>query len=156
MIKILQYVSVITSEFHLYRYHRKNWYFADHNLPLSKEQADQLKLRFKTMGSAFSTSRMAMRFGNGISPLIELIDLLKDLPNTLKTKRGCLDLVMQVIDIGSCVFDNWVFLKRIGLTDFTTHFQKEWVDWLSSFFTVTFIVLSIVMKFCKTWVESVN
>lgn len=108
------------------------------------------------MGSAFSTSRMAMRFGNGISPLIELLELLKDFENTVKTKRGCLNLVMQIVDIGSCVFDNWVFLKRIGLTDFTTKFQKEWVDWLSSFFTVTFIALSIVMKFCKAWVASVS
>jgi len=99
---------------------------------------------------------MTMRFGNGLSPLIELIDILKDLKNRLKTKRGCLDLVMQIVDLSGCIFDNWVYLKRIGLVNYTSQWQKDYVDWMSSLCTVSFIIMSIIMKAAKTWVATMT
>lgn len=157
-IKIMQYVSVITSEFDLYQYHPRGLYYSDPALDegSNAKQCKELKARWKATGSALSTARMTMRAGNALGPLLDLLVLLKDFGNTIRSKRGCLNVVCQIVDIFGCIFDNWVWLKRIGMVKYRTEWQENWVDWLSSACTLSVINMHIWLKISKIWKATVT
>ena len=67
-----------------------------------------------------------------------------------------LSWTMQLVDIFSGIFDNWVYLKRIGVINFYNKWQETWVDWLSSFVTLSFIILQIIEKILETFIAAMN
>ncbi len=65
-----------------------------------------------------------------------------------------LSWMMQLVDIFSGIFDNWVYLKRIGVINFYNKWQEAWVDWLSSFVPLSFIILQIIEKILETFIAA--
>ena len=65
-----------------------------------------------------------------------------------------LSWMMQLVDIFSGIFDNWVYLKRIGVINFYNKWQEAWVDWLSSFVPFSFIILQIIEKILETFIAA--
>ena len=65
-----------------------------------------------------------------------------------------LSWTMQLVDIFSGIFDNWVYLKRIGVINFYNKWQEAWVDWLSSFVPFSFIILQIIEKILETFIAA--
>lgn len=63
---------------------------------------------------------------------------------------------MQIVDIFSGIFDNWVYLKRIGVINFYNKWQETWVDWLSSLATFSFIILQIIEKIMEAYITAMN
>ena len=63
---------------------------------------------------------------------------------------------MQLVDIFSGIFDNWVYLKRIGVINFYNKWQETWVDWLSSLATFSFIILQIIEKIMEAYITAMN
>ena len=64
----------------------------------------------------------------------------------LASKHELLTWLCKIFDILSEFFDNWYYWNRIGMLEWSNAWQKKWVDWLSSFFSFSFIVLSIIEK----------
>ena len=62
-------------------------------------------------------------------------------------------MMTALIDVFGSFFDNWVWLKRIGLTTYTK-WQAKWVDYLSSVCTIAVITCHIIIKICKVWVTT--
>lgn len=115
---------------------------------LTEEQALELKARWKTLGSAFSTGRMTFRFMGWLENLTFFATQLKLLVTRDKKfyEGSKLEYVMNLVDMLGSFFDNWVFLVRIKILKYNTKWQEVWVDWLSSAFTVVFITLQITEK----------
>lgn len=67
-----------------------------------------------------------------------------------------LSWTMQLVDIFSGIFDNLVYFKRIGVINFYNKWQETWVDWLSSFVTLSFIILQIIEKILETFIAAMN
>jgi hypothetical protein len=67
-----------------------------------------------------------------------------------------LSWIMQLVDIFSGIFDNWVYLKRIGVINFYNKWQETWVDWLSSLATFSFIILQIIEKIMEAYITAMN
>lgn len=63
---------------------------------------------------------------------------------------------MQLVDIFSGIFDNWVYLKRIGVINFYNKWQETWVNWLSSLATFSFIILQIIEKIMEAYIAAMN
>ena len=63
---------------------------------------------------------------------------------------------MQLVDIFSGIFDNWVYLKRIRVINFYNKWQEAWVDWLSSLATFSFIILQIIEKIMEAYITAMN
>jgi len=72
------------------------------------------------------------------------------------TYMRILSWIMQLVDIFSGIFDNWVYLKRIGVINFYNKWQETWVDWLSSLATFSFIILQIIEKIMEAYITAMN
>lgn len=72
ILKIFQYICVITSEFDLYNYHLRGIGLKSYldniigGKSLSENEKKDIKLRWKNLGSQISTARMTTRFGEFI------------------------------------------------------------------------------------------
>jgi len=84
IVKVMQYVCVLTSEFGAYRYHLRGIgvpKMADGviggNL-LSADQDEVLRLKWKKLGSCFSTARMTLRFGDFIYEIKFFVSKFKE------------------------------------------------------------------------------
>ena len=47
--------------------------------------------------------------------------------------------------------DNWHYVKRIGLTQYRTAWQKKWQDWCLGFSYFCVLVLTITGQFVDCW-----
>ena len=72
------------------------------------------------------------------------------------TYMRILSWIMQLVDIFSGIFDNWVYLKRIGVINFYNKWQETWVNWLSSLATFSFIILQIIEKIMEAYIAAMN
>ena len=155
IVKLLQYICVITSEYNLTRFHLRGYGIKsrENNLiggpkELTDDQTKELKVRWKKLGSAFSTVRMTTRFGEFLDQarfFLERINSLLQGKTTLRDESK-LKWVMNFMDFWGGVTDNWVYLERIDLIKYSSEWQGDWVDYLSSWFTVVFILLSMYDK----------
>ena len=129
-IKLLQYCSVITSEYGLYHKH-----FRGMGIPpilegifggelLNADQAEVMRLKWKKLGSAFSTARMTIRFADCIFDIQYVINKFRDaFRGKLKVKdESFLDWAIAILDIIGGISDNWVFLNRIKVMEY----KKKW------------------------------
>ena len=62
--------------------------------------------------------------------------------------------LMSLFDIVSGITDNWIWLRRVGLTDFYKPWQKRWVEWTASFSTLMVVLLSIVDKVLDAYIKA--
>jgi hypothetical protein len=67
------------------------------------------------------------------------------------SKHEVLTWICATFDFCSELFDNWYYFVRIGVHKWQTPWQEKWVDWLSTFFSFSFIVLSIIEKFVSIY-----
>lgn len=127
IVKVMQYVCVLTSEFGAYRYHLRGIgvpKMADGviggNL-LSADQDEVLRLKWKKLGSCFSTARMTLRFGDFIYEIKFFVSKFKDAcKGKLRLKdESFLDWTIQFFDLIGGICDNWVFLDKIKVMPFT-------------------------------------
>ena len=158
-VKVMQYCSVLTSEFGFYHYHGRGM-----GLPsmldgviggekLNKEQAEVMRLKWKKLGSAFSTARMTLRFADCIGEFKFFFKKFRDIYHgRLNWKeQSALEWVMEFIDFVGGVTDNWVFLERIKLVKYTRKWQEDWVDWMSSATCILSIFLNMFVKLRKIY-----
>ena len=154
LIKILQYVCVITSEYNLAKYHLRGVGIpsAPERLfggaTLTDDETKDLKMRYKKLGSALSTVRMVTRFGDFLESIrwffAKITKLFKGEIRIMQESK--LTWLIKLLEFCSGIFDNWVFLARIQIVRYTTKWQKTWVDWLSSFFALCCMVFSFFEK----------
>lgn len=113
-------------------------------------------MRYKKLASALSTVRMFTR----MCDFIQLSGFfIEKLDKILKGEYGIKDLskheiltwICAVFDFCSEFFDNWYYFVRIGAIKWSNAWQEKWVDWLSTFFSFSFIVLSIIEKFVSIY-----
>lgn len=91
---------------------------------------------------------MTTRFGDFLDQALFFVTRINSLLQG-KTKlrdESALKWVMNFMDFWGGVTDNWVYLERINLIQYSSDWQGEWVDYLSSWFTVVFILLSMYDK----------
>mmetsp|Transcript_17762 Transcript_17762/g.30074 ORF Transcript_17762/g.30074 Transcript_17762/m.30074 type:complete len:150 (+) Transcript_17762:202-651(+) len=125
---------------------------------LDDEALKEYKLRWKKLGSALSTARMTTRLGDFLGSVRFFHRTISEVAAG-KRKLGdesMLEFLMQFIDFWSGFFDNWVFLVRIKLIRYYTKWQENWVDWLSSACTFSFILLSIISKAIDIYRDSLQ
>ena len=85
ILKFMQYVSVLTSEYNLAYKHLRSCglpKMADGLIggkSLTSEESSDLKLRWKKLGSALSTARMITRFGDWTDNLKFFVNKIADL-----------------------------------------------------------------------------
>lgn len=74
------------------------------------------------MGSALSTARMVTRLGDFLDQVRYFNEQIRDLRSgKLKLKDvNWFKWVMNFVDFWSGIFDNWVYLVRVGLTKYKT------------------------------------
>lgn len=131
IIKIIQYLSVLTSEYGLYRYHLRGIGLKPRldgligGPQLTEEQDKDLKARYKKLGSALSTVRMFTRMGDFIQLSAFFINKFgKILSGQYSFKdlsmHELLKWVMEVCDFCSELFDNWYYFVRIGALKWST------------------------------------
>lgn len=113
-------------------------------------------MRYKKLASALSTVRMFTRMCDFIqlsSFFIEKFEKIMNGEYGIKdlSKHEILVWVCNTCDFFSEMFDNWYYFVRIGAHKWQTAWQEKWVDWLSTFFSFTFIALSIVEKFVSCY-----
>lgn len=91
---------------------------------------------------------MTTRMGEFIEQATFFVQRINSLLQGKTTLRdeSKLKWVMNFMDFWGGVTDNWVYLERINLVKWSSDWQGEWVDYLSSWFTVVFILLSIYDK----------
>ena len=97
LIKILQYVCVVKAEF---------------GNPATKPA-------WKNLGSEFSTVRMVTRFADGLSNikfLVQKLHLMQQGKIEFKNESK-LKWLMQLMDFGSAIYDNWYFLQKLNLVN---------------------------------------
>ena len=128
ILKFIQYFSVLTSEYELSKHHLRGCgvpsSFDDlfGGKSLSSDQSAEMKLRWKKLGSAISTTRMISRLGDFFENLKFFVGKINDLRSGKTTmKHQCpIEWFKQLVDFFSGIFDNWVLLERINLTKFNT------------------------------------
>ena len=62
--------------------------------------------------------------------------------------------MLSLFDIVSGITDNWIWLRRVGLTDFYKPWQKRWIEWTASFSTLMVILLTIVDKVLDAYIKA--
>jgi hypothetical protein len=82
-----------------------------------KESKD-LKNRWKKLGSAISTARMVTRIGDFIDKFKFFYFKISKFKNLDLKQESILKWICTLADMISGIFDNWVFLARIGIVKY--------------------------------------
>lgn len=117
-----------------------------------------MKLRYKKAGSQMSTCRMFTRLGDWLCSLRFFTAKMESVRKgklSLKNESP-LEWIIEAVDILGGFFDNWVYLNRVKIRTWKSKWEEIWVDWFSSAFCITFILLSMLNKALKIYNSSVK
>jgi len=142
LIKVVQYCCVCISEFNLMRIAIRLY----KKRIATKEEVLTWFKRFKVMGSALSTSRMALRLCGGIE---NLNFFLKQIRNYLQKKKldSTFNIVNKAFYFWSAFFDNWYYLTRIGTLKFSSPEQGVRVSRAGTGCTIVSYTMELLKEF---------